>query len=232
MEQIYTIPVNEAFEAGAADKACGCPICALYRKLEADELSIILGASMMEPDIRIQTNKKGFCSKHYSKMLKLSNRLGMALILESHLDEVRKSLESRSALPFLQSKDKPLQAMSELEESCYVCERIENNMQHMIETAVILWDRDPDFKIKLKNQPYFCLPHYRRLLEYARARLSKKTFAQFSLELAAVQNAYSEELSGDVSWFCKKFDYRYENEPWGNSKDAIERTIKFLNGDF
>lgn len=232
MEQIYTIPVNEAFEASAADKTCGCPICALYRKLEADELSIILGASMMEPDIRIQTNKKGFCSKHYSKMLKMSNRLGMALILESHLDEVRASLENRSALPFLQSKDKPLQAMAELEKSCYICERIENNMQHMIETAVILWDRDPDFKIKLKNQPYFCLPHYRRLLEYAKSRLSKKAFADFSLELSSVQSAYSEELSGDVSWFCKKFDYRYENEPWGNSKDAIERAIKFLNGDF
>ena len=34
MEQIYTIPVHEAFEAGAADPACGCPMCALYRRLE------------------------------------------------------------------------------------------------------------------------------------------------------------------------------------------------------
>lgn len=55
MEQIYTIPVNEAFEAGAADPSCGCPICALYRKLEEDELDLILGASMMEPDVRIRT---------------------------------------------------------------------------------------------------------------------------------------------------------------------------------
>ena len=34
MEKIYTIPVNEAFEASAADPACGCPFCTLYRKLE------------------------------------------------------------------------------------------------------------------------------------------------------------------------------------------------------
>ena len=39
-----------------------------------------------------------------------------------------------------------------------------------------------------------------------------------------------DELRGDVSWFCKKFDYRYENEDWGNSKDAVERAIKFLCG--
>lgn len=229
MEQIYTIPVNEAFEKSAADKSCGCPICSLYRKLESDELSLILGASMMEPDVRIQTNKKGFCKNHYEKMLKMSNRLGVALMLESHLAEVRQNLEARALIG---GKDKPIQTIAELEKSCYICDRIENNMQHMIETAVILWDRDPDFKAKLKAQPYFCLPHYRRLLEYAKNRLSKKGYAEFFSEISAIQSAYSEELSGDVTWFCRKFDYRYENEPWGNSKDAIERAIKFLEGEF
>ena len=57
MEQIYTIPVNEAFDASAADSTCGCPMCALYRKLEENELELILGASMMEPDVRIKTNE-------------------------------------------------------------------------------------------------------------------------------------------------------------------------------
>ena len=65
MKQIYTLPVNKACEAGAADHSCGCPICALYRKLEEDELDLILGASMMEPDVRIRTNELGFCKIHY-----------------------------------------------------------------------------------------------------------------------------------------------------------------------
>jgi len=56
MEQIYTIPVNEAFDASRADHTCGCPMCTLYRKLEENELELILGASMLEPDVRIQTN--------------------------------------------------------------------------------------------------------------------------------------------------------------------------------
>ena len=64
MEQIYTIPVNEAFEASAADPSLGCPLCALYRKLEENELDLILGASMMEPDVRILTNEMGFCPTH------------------------------------------------------------------------------------------------------------------------------------------------------------------------
>ena len=58
MEKIYTIPVNEAFDRSATDKACGCPFCALYNMLEQNELDAVLGASMMEPDVRIETNKK------------------------------------------------------------------------------------------------------------------------------------------------------------------------------
>ena len=40
----------------------------------------------------------------------------------------------------------------------------------------------------------------------------------------------AKERGGDVSWFCKKFDYRYEKEDWKNSKDAVERALDFLNG--
>ena len=42
--------------------------------------------------------------------------------------------------------------------------------------------------------------------------------------------SYFDTLREDVSWFCKKFDYRYNDEPWYNSKDAVERAIKFLSG--
>ena len=90
LEKIYTIPVNEAFDACRDDATCGCPICVLRKRLEKDELEIILGAAMMDPDIRIKTNEQGFCGRHFDMMLERNNRLGLALILESHLAEVRK----------------------------------------------------------------------------------------------------------------------------------------------
>ena len=34
----------------------------------------------------------------------------------------------------------------------------------------------------------------------------------------------------DVEWFIKKFDYRYKDEPWKNSKDALVRTMYKTNG--
>ncbi len=229
MEQIYTIPVNEAFEASAADKSCGCPFCSLYNKLENDELDLILGASMMEPDVRIQTNKEGFCKTHYDMMFVRKNRLGMALTMESHLSELRREIKGGGFLS--KAGEKAINRIGEYNGSCYVCRRIEFNFSHMLETAVYLWAQDGQFREKMKAQPYFCLPHYQALLCVARDRLGKKNFPEFEKLCADIVNTYAEKLEGDVSWFCKKFDYRYDSEPWYDSKDAVERTIKFLRGD-
>ena len=231
MEQIYTIPVNEAFEASAADPACGCAFCALYRKLEENELDLILGASMMEPDVRIKTNKQGFCKTHYDMMFVRKNRLGMALTLESHLDELRGEISDNPITSLMGAGKKAQKRIGDLEDSCYVCRRIEFNFGHMIETAVYLWEKDPKFRDKLRAQPMFCLPHYRRLLGAAEKRMKKKELGEFVSAAAKVTETYFDTLRNDVSWFCKKFDYRYDEEPWYNSRDAVERAMKFLRSD-
>ncbi len=228
MEQIYTIPVNEAFEASAADPACGCPLCAIYRQLEENELDLILGASMMEPDVRIKTNEEGFCRLHYDLMFVRKNRLGMALTLESHLKELQGEIKEGT---FGTPGKKPIGRISELESSCYVCRRAKDYFEHMAECVVYLWDNDEDFLPKFRAQPYFCLPHYRKLLEYAQKRLGKKKLPQFAAEAGKIVGDYMATLTDDISWFCKKFDYRYDAEPWYNSKDAVERAIKFLRSD-
>ena len=232
MEQIYTIPVNEAFEASAADSGCGCPMCALYNKLENDELELILGASMMEPDVRIKTNKLGFCRTHYDMMFVRKNRLGMALTLESHLKELQDDL-SKGLLGSITGRpdQKPAKRIAALERSCYVCGRIDFHFQHMAETVVVLFEGDENFSEKMKKQPYFCLPHYRLLLEKAAARLPKKRLGEFCAITEGVVKSYLATLTEDVSWFCKKFDYRYDAEPWKNSKDSVERAIRFLRSD-
>ena len=230
MEQIYTIPVNEAFDAVAEKPECGCPFCRLYRKLQEDELDIILGASMMEPDIRIKTNKQGFCLDHYNMMLGRKRMLGMGLMLESHLAEVEKRLDGRSTFGCKPSV--AISSLGELESDCYVCGRIDKNLSAMIATAVYLWESDPDFKVKFSKMPYFCLPHYKAIIEYASKKMSKRIFPDFYDVAHGIQKSYLEALQNDVSWFCKKFDYRYDEEPWYNSKDSVPRAVKFLSGDF
>ncbi len=229
MEQIYTIPVNEAFDLVAEKPECGCPFCVLYKKLQSDEIDIILGASMMEPDIRIKTNEQGFCLSHYNIMLGKKRMLGMGLMLESHLAEVKLRLDG--ATLFGKKPQAAIDSLGELEDSCYVCSRIDKNLTAMTATAVYLYESDPSFTKKFKNAPYFCLPHYRKMIDYASKKMNKKIFADFYNAAHGIQEKYIEALTGDVSWFCKKFDYRYDEEPWYNSKDSVPRAVKFLSGD-
>lgn len=236
MEKIYTIPVNESFDACAADRSLGCPFCHLHDRLEENELDLILGASMMEPDIRQKTNELGFCRGHYDRMFVRKNRLGMALMLESHLDVIRADFEKSGMSGFLHpAASGASERIRKLDNTCYVCGRIEYSLKKMIENAVYLWETDSGqkqnpFEEKMKKQPYFCLPHYGMLIGCGNIQLNKKKFPVFSGVLTSVVTAYLDELRGDISWFCKKFDYRYENESWKNSKDAIERAVHFLKG--
>ncbi len=229
MEQIYTIPVNEAFDEVNSKRECGCPFCMLYRKLQNDEIDIILGASMMEPDIRIKTNEMGFCLNHYNIMLRRKRMLGMGLMLESHLAEVLKKIDGPTLLG--NKAQASISAIEKLNCDCYVCSRIDKNLTAMISTAVYLFETDPSFVPKFKGVPYFCLPHYKTMLEYASKKMSKRAFKELYRSAHEIQETYVKALTGDVSWFCKKFDYRYDEEPWYNSKDSVQRSIKFLSGE-
>lgn len=228
-ESIYTIPVNEAFDSTLADEKGQCPFCVLYKKLQDNEIDGILGAAMMEPDIRIRTNKVGFCRKHFADMLKKGNRLSLALVLESHLDEINSDISTGDFLKTPGSG--AVKRIDDLEKSCYVCEKIDFNFGKMLETAVLLWREEKEFRQKTEKQPLFCLPHYKQFVMRGQKRLSKKEYIDFYKSIKEVTLGYFGQISQDVSWFCKKFDYRYNDEPWGNAKDAPERAILFLSGD-
>ena len=72
---IDTIPVWDAMKLDGE-----CLLCALERKTELGEAERYLGASVMEPDVRVKVNDRGFCRKHHAMLFSMSNRLGHALI--------------------------------------------------------------------------------------------------------------------------------------------------------
>ena len=77
-ETIYTIPLMDAFNANDE-----CPFCFIERNLEQHAISFILGSAYMEDDVRMETDKIGFCRHHYKMMFDYGNRLGSALILST-----------------------------------------------------------------------------------------------------------------------------------------------------
>ena len=41
-----------------------------------------------------------------------------------------------------------------------------------------------------------------------------------------------ERVSKDVSWLVDKFDYRYKDADWKNSRDAVQRGMQKLKGGY
>lgn len=229
-EKIYTIPINEAFDKTLESETPDCPLCLMRRMLEKNELDRIMGAAMMEPDVRIETNKKGFCRKHFDMMTGGGgSRLPLALMLESHIAETEKEIFSGGTL-FDGKGLKEEEKLKKLDDSCYVCSRTEDAFSKMLGTVIYLWENEEEFREKYKRQPCFCLPHYKLLLSAGRNSLQKKQFGEFFSVSREIMQKYIRSLGEDVSWFCKKFDYRYDSEPWYNAKDSVPRAINFLCG--
>lgn len=222
-ESILTIPINEVFEP-----KCGCPICAMRDMLENRCIDYIMGAAMMEPDVRIETNKLGFCKEHYDMMLKQKNRLSLALMLSTHLDEISNKVLSKKKL-FESSKSKKYK-LSDVNSSCFVCSKIEWGMERFMNTLFSIYQKEPDFRKLFKEQQYLCLNHYELLTQLSESKLQKETLNEFSNDCMSLVSKYLDTLRNDVSHYCKMYDYRNtgKDADWGNSKDSIERAIKFL----
>lgn len=225
-ETIYTIPINEVFEAGMAeDSEQGCPFCTLTAKLESDELDLILGASMMEPDIRIQTNQLGFCPDHFAKMLRHGKRLPLALMLESHLNELKSDMMKKGVI---KSPEKAAARIRELNSTCYICRRANDNYYRMLANAAYMWGQDFEFRKKFASQPWLCGRHFADICEVAKKEVGKRLAPDLCEAAAKLYAQKLEDLSDEVSRFCRSFDYRYQDEPLGNAATSVERTIEFL----
>lgn len=225
-EKIYTIRITEAM-----NEKCGCPLCAVENRTETDEIERILGASMMEPDVRVKTNDQGFCHRHFEDMMKQFNRLSLALMLSTHLTELSKKMYEGCVPLFSKTPDpkKQLGVLAKNRDSCYLCSRINAFMSGTLSTFVYMYKSDSEFDEKIKEQPYICLKHTRLLFELAAKGLPKDLYKKFCDTVNEINISYAASLVEDVDWFCKKFDYRYKDEDWKNSKDSVERAIRFLN---
>ena len=83
-----TIPVLDAYKAD-----CECPLCKLRILCEDQYVDTMLASAYMEPEWRVKSNETGFCARHFELMFDRRNRLGLALMTHTHMQEVIASLE-------------------------------------------------------------------------------------------------------------------------------------------
>lgn len=218
-EDICTIPVNDAFLEQE-----GCPICRMRRMLEERALEYITGAAMMEPDVRIVTNKQGFCGAHMEKLAARRSSLPLALMLQTHLEDLGEDVFGHP--------DKDAKRITARLSTCFICEKVEWGMQHMLQTVYLSFERDREFRALFEAQPTLCLPHYQALLGGVKKSGLKRYAEEFRTCIRTLSARQLEELNADLKHFCSMFDYRNNgSDDWGNSKTAIERTVRFRKGE-
>ena len=232
-EQLYTIPVNDIFE-----KNCECPICAMKKNLEEDAVAFTMGPSYMEDDIRMATDQTGFCSRHMQLLYDFENRLALALIIDTQMKNIIKNIEllqkkGRKTTGGLFSKKEktPLfRFTDQINNSCFICERIKRIFERYLATTFYLYENDSSFVTKFKQSRGFCLEHYGLLYEMAPTFLRHDTLEAFTTDLDYVFLENYKRMEEELSWFVDKFDYRNADAPWKTSKDALPRAMTKCNG--
>jgi hypothetical protein len=232
-DKLYTIPVNEAFGTD-----CECPVCLMYKNLQDAAIEFTLGPSYMEDDVRMATNRLGFCARHVKQLYGRQNRLGLALMMMSHMDRVNAELEKaakkniKPAGLFAKEKPEALGPFSEkLGKSCFICERVDETFDRYIATIYYLYNTDSDFVRKFKASKGFCLEHFCILYDRAVKELGASKGVTFREELNGIYFENMRRVREDLQGFVDKFDYRNADKPWGNSRDALIRTILKINSE-
>lgn len=231
-EILYTIPVTDAFKKG-----CECPLCSMYHELETASIEYTMGPSYMEDDVRAETDKTGFCQKHIKMMYHNQNRLGLSLILSTHMDHTMETIErlTKGVKPAGSSlfKKAPYSDIKSyidhMEHSCFVCNRIHQTFERYLATVLYLYKTEPDFKEIFRNSKGFCTKHYGELYQKGSETFNKKLLDSFIEDLNSIYLTNMKRVREDLEWFKDKFDYRYQNEPWKNSRDALPRTMMKIN---
>ncbi len=234
-EKLYTIPVNEAYEAD-----CECPLCYIKQTLEEKAIDFTMGPSYMEDDVREVTDEIGFCSHHISKLYNNQNRLGLALMLKSHMDKTKKHIENlnskstNSSSVFRKKKEQApvVSYIKNLENSCFICDKINNTFERYIATIFTLYKSDSNFREKFSHIKGYCTNHYGLLYDKSKNYLRGQVEESFIKDLNTIYLENFMRVRDDLDWFIDKFDYRFKDAPWKNSKDALIRTLIKTNGTF
>ena len=224
-DDICTIPVSEIFEVND-----GCPLCRMRDTVEKRIVDYILGDAMMEPDIRIETNRVGFCEKHYEKMMSQRGRLQLALMLQTHIDEINKNVFKGNIFTTASKRGDKAKKISE---TCFICNKMDFGISRMIATIYRCYENERDFRELFNNQSMFCLPHYEMLMTGMDKHNMRRYGGEFAKNLTRITGEYSKKLYQNLSDYCKIYDYRASRENVDEEcMESVEKTVAFLDGRY
>ena len=230
-QKIYEIPIWDAYEI----ENCECPICSIEKKIENQFIETLFTEMVMDVNLNPQLVENfRFCHEHFEKLYKYPDKCGLAILTDRILYLEREALEKIKqgsktnakksfSIPFV--KKSSISDKSE-EQACLLCSRLHKDMDNYCDTIHKLWEKEEKFKSIFSESRGFCLQHFEMIVSSPSA---SNEFKNVCIEL---QEKNLNRIQGELQWFITKNDYRFVDEPWKTSKDALLRTIQKLIGNY
>ena len=215
-----------------------CPLCLLEQDAERTYLRSFQHSRVMEPNVRVQTNRQGFCPDHYRKLYDGENKLGLGLVVHTHLQQLRPELNA--ALDALMKsagsrnrKDQAAAAAAALagrRDSCFVCGMLRADMQRYIATILYLWNKDPEFAPVFRASRGFCIPHFAQALEQASTAMRPDRFERWLAATIPLMKEALDSLEGDLHAFTQLHQAGSTGLGTDRERSALGRTFQKLAG--
>jgi len=164
-------------------------------------------------------------------MMSTGPKLSNALLMQTRLEYIKSNM-----LPDkLTSKPSKanLENIRNAKSSCYVCDRIDFDVNHLLSTVFAQVPIDNKLKEQFLKQDYLCLNHYELVVTRAMQKggVKSKYLPEFIEAANTLCKKYIDTLYDDVTHFTTMFDYRNAGGDWKNSKDSVERSVKFITSN-
>lgn len=234
-EEIYAIPLWDAFR-----KDTECPLCVIQSDIEKKYIDELLdGDTVMDVEFNKKLKNYTFCEKHFKGLFEYPDKLGLALIVEKLLTYEMRHLEQKKSegkalnplAKMFHRRNSNERGLSE-DKKCYLCGHIEETMSIYIKTLLYLWEENREFRTIYESSRGYCHKHFHSVINQANKFAGKQAGEEFLNLTFKIQQENMKRLNEELNWFIKKFDYRFVNKPWKNSRDSLFRSIIKLTGNF
>jgi hypothetical protein len=225
--------VHDAYERDGE-----CPLCDLEEAAEQAYLRSFEHSRAMEPQVRVQTNREGFCEEHLRKLYAGENKLGVGLVLHTRLQRLREELDAalrdpgrgagrRGSARRMAGAARRIQALGG---SCYLCRMLSRDRRRYAFTILYLWSRDPGFPPVFRASRGFCIPHFAAVLQEGLSAMRADRLQRWLAEAGPLMQDSLRRLEGELLSFTQL--HRAENRSLGTEEErtALARAVQKLGG--
>jgi len=230
MPKLEISKVHDAYAGGGE-----CPLCTLREGAEETYLRSFQHSRVMEPGVRVKTNESGFCPDHYRKLYGRENKLGLGLVVHTHLQKKLPELSAafkaiRAAGRKGRKFDDAAASLSRLQDRCFICDLLEMDEDRYAFTILYLWSKDADFMPIFRSSNGFCLRHFLSILAKARAMLRADRLERWLEDVVSLMTESLEHLERDLEAFTQLHHDAHKGLGTEQERTALARTLQKLAG--